>query len=398
MSAENEDGVFDLAVIGHGMLGSAAARYLAEDGASVCLIGSAEPPDRATHEGVFSSHYDSGRITRIVDRDPFYSRIAAASIGRYAEIEDRSGVKFFRAVGHLALTPAVEYREAMLDQGRANGAAPQTLGLADLAERFPGLQLPAGAHAIYEGPTAGYIDPRAFIRAQTVLAEAAGAVVVEGMVASVEERPDHIEVRGPHLDSVRAQKVLIATGAFANHLDVVPSPVAIAVQEHTVVFARLDSQTSLDLAALPSVIYKRGDGVGESVYLMPPIRYPDGNTYVKIGQSVGHNMDNVADSLQPWFQGTGDADIAAWLQEELIALLPALSGAETFSESCVVTTSGTKRPFIDQFGDTNIYALLAGNGAVAKSADELGRIAASVLSTGVVPHAYRSEDFSLRLA
>jgi sarcosine oxidase len=44
---------FDIAVIGKGMMGAAAARYLAQDGVNVALIGPDEPEHRQTHDGVF---------------------------------------------------------------------------------------------------------------------------------------------------------------------------------------------------------------------------------------------------------------------------------------------------------------------------------------------------------
>jgi sarcosine oxidase len=36
----------------------------------VVVLGPDEPAHRAAHTGVFASHYDEGRITRVVDRDP----------------------------------------------------------------------------------------------------------------------------------------------------------------------------------------------------------------------------------------------------------------------------------------------------------------------------------------
>ena len=57
-------GRFDISVVGRGLMGTAAARYLAQMGHRVALIGPSEPQNRATHDGPFGSHHDAGRITR----------------------------------------------------------------------------------------------------------------------------------------------------------------------------------------------------------------------------------------------------------------------------------------------------------------------------------------------
>ena len=54
-------------VIGCGLFGSAATRYLAEQTDGILCVGPDEPQDKRAHEGVFGSHYDEGRMTRIVD-------------------------------------------------------------------------------------------------------------------------------------------------------------------------------------------------------------------------------------------------------------------------------------------------------------------------------------------
>ena len=59
---------FDFVVVGKGMMGAAAARHLAMTGATVALVGRGEPADWQKHDGVFASHYDSGRITRTIRR------------------------------------------------------------------------------------------------------------------------------------------------------------------------------------------------------------------------------------------------------------------------------------------------------------------------------------------
>ena len=85
-----------------------------------------------------------------------------------------------------------------------------------------------------------------------------------------------------------------------------------------------------------------------------------------------------------------------WLRKEMASLVPDVSYLDTTVQTCVVTTSSTGRPFIDQVDGTGIYLLVAGNGQVAKSADELGRIAANRVLRGAVPDEYRSEDFTAR--
>ena len=87
---------FDLAIIGAGMIGSAAARHAAR-AHRVALIG----PVEGASDAVMGAHYDEGRITRKTDPDPVWARLAARSIDRYAEIaaEAGPGHDFFREVG-----------------------------------------------------------------------------------------------------------------------------------------------------------------------------------------------------------------------------------------------------------------------------------------------------------
>ena len=50
---------YDIAVIGIGMIGSAALRYLSAAGFNCIGIGPGEPDEWSAHAGAFSSHYDS---------------------------------------------------------------------------------------------------------------------------------------------------------------------------------------------------------------------------------------------------------------------------------------------------------------------------------------------------
>ena len=59
--------MYKIAVIGRGLIGSAAGRHLSMISDGIAVIGPNEPEDPVKHEGVFASHYDEGRIVRFVD-------------------------------------------------------------------------------------------------------------------------------------------------------------------------------------------------------------------------------------------------------------------------------------------------------------------------------------------
>ena len=98
--------VYEYIVIGKGLLGAAAARHLSATSPRVALIGPDEPPQRSSHQGIFGSHYDEGRITRILDPDRTWAVLAQRSIARYRDLESRSSIPFYHEVGHLLVGPA----------------------------------------------------------------------------------------------------------------------------------------------------------------------------------------------------------------------------------------------------------------------------------------------------
>lgn len=133
---------YEVAVIGLGLIGSAACRHLSlRFGSSVVGIGPAEPQDWGSHTGVFASHYDQARITRIVDRNDVWSKLAARSIASYKSIQDESGITFHHPVGSLRVTPFFQHQDdslvAAYHTGRSNGAAVELLESgAELMNRF----------------------------------------------------------------------------------------------------------------------------------------------------------------------------------------------------------------------------------------------------------------------
>ncbi|MFD5325217.1 FAD-dependent oxidoreductase [Streptomyces sp. NPDC127092] len=64
--------VRDVVVVGAGMFGAAAAKYLSRAGADTCVIGPTGPDDaHGAGLGAFGAHHDETRIARCLGWDLF---------------------------------------------------------------------------------------------------------------------------------------------------------------------------------------------------------------------------------------------------------------------------------------------------------------------------------------
>ncbi len=361
----------DVAVIGRGPIGSAAARHLAEMGVSTALIGPGEPVDRATSAGPFSSHADEGRITRITARNVVWSELASRSILRYGDIAHRADIDFHVSRGLAVVRPDID---DWIDAGLINGSNVRKVD-ADWLRQSTGIDVRNGLPMAYEGAPAGYINPRRLVAAQTKLAATAGATIVDRPVEAVEPIAGGYEIAGPW-GAIRADRLLVATGAFGRGL-----------LEGQLVFDRVPRTTLMaemaDSAHLPSLIMAQPpDGRLESIHWVPPVRYPDGRMCLKIGGSLGS---------QPRFEGSDDAEIIEWfhgqgdpveieaLEASLRELLPDAELGSLTSAPCVITNTPSGYPYIGWLND-GLAVAIGGNGEAAKSSDEIGRLAATLFA------------------
>jgi len=381
--------MFDAAVIGRGMIGSAAARHLAESGLSVAAVGPDEPTDWSSWTGPFASHFDEGRITRVSDRHPAWSLAARRSIERYGDIETRSGIVFHHPVGLVISTPDLP---TWLATSQANGAAVDAVDAEWLAETT-GIAVPDGAPVAYETAPAGFVNPRALVAAQNVLARRAGASIVAEAARSIEHRSDGqgFVIAGPW-GSVDARRVVIATGSFGHGLLSAEDEFRLGLvrRPRTVILAELGQDTDGVARAVPSLIMRdQTDDRLASVYWVPPVAYPDGRTYLKIGgvlavdQEIATGPDPHGE-LVAWFHGSGDPNEADALRSALAARLPGRPSLSSTTVPCVYTGTASGLPIIDWLDD-GLAVAVGGNGAAAKSSDELGRMAAALAAGDLAP-------------
>ncbi len=265
----------------------------------------------------------------------------------------------------------------------------------ELAERFPYFNFPADVKAIFQQTKAGHINPRKQIAAQNKALEIYGGTVIDDVVFEIKQKDLVVSVR-TNQEWIDSKKVILATGAYANSGSIIPRKIDFGVVPHTIVLGEITMEQLPNLNGTPSLSYRYGSDPMRYIYFMPPILYPDGKFYIKIGHSNGDPMPNDMNTLTSWFQSDGDMEKVEWLSETLQNLLPDVKFASLHSKSCVTTKSPTGKQFIDQFDEKQIYAVLADNGQCAKSADEVGYIASEFVMNGRFPDPYRRADFRIK--
>ena len=390
---------FDVAIVGAGLFGSAAARHLSQVNDSVALIGPAEPARPRAHQGVFGSHYDVSRLTRIVDPDPIWATLAKRSIARYREIEERSAIGFYREIGYMMVTPGglgADWFDlpAMREVASDLEVPIEVLDDASLGQRFPYLRFTPGSGAIVQPRNAGYIDPRMLLDAQQRIGIARGATLIRDEVVQLKTPGKQIEVGLRSGDVLYANRVLVATGAYANAAKLLPRELEIDVRAAMIMLSEVAPDTPRDY---PTTLYAKTDG--EANYwglLMPPIAYPDGRTYVKtMAGYYGARPLEGRDEIGQWMRGTAHEDHHHVLERALREVFPALDVRSQRFQPCLIADTVSRYPYIDMLDD-RIGVVVGGNGKAAKSSDEIGRIAAGMIGTGEWPSSLPQSLFAAR--
>eukprot|EP00249_Psilotum_nudum_P024240 c29131_g1_i2 orf=96-1376(+) len=385
-STRGNYGSFSVAVIGLGLIGSAACRHLSLLQPSVIGIGPPEPPDWSSHIGVFASHYDQGRLTRIVDPDPIWSLLAARSMARYDEIENRSGICFHGRVGSIRVTPFYGLPNDTLKQslavGTENGAEVEMIESSKVAqERFPYFGFHARDAAIMEHGGAGFINPRELVKAQLAVAAKNGALVLPETVTKIHPTKEGLQIITDGGKTVLADRALVCAGSYSGFL-LPRQRLDLRTEALSVVLAEVDFEEQQRLAGMPSFIWRlQAHPFLHSVYGCPPIRYPDGKVYIKIGGIAWDPiyLSNLQEMVD-WFHGHGDPEEVTALMGVLKELLPHLSIVSLKSMPCMISYTHYGYPYIDAVDDkpenARLFVAAGGCGTAAKSSDEIGLIAA----------------------
>lgn len=171
------------------------------------------------------------------------------------------------------------------------------LDAAQIRTAFPFLNVPDDADGLIETGSAGYISPRGLVAAQTALAAEGGAALLRDVADTLRPVSGGIEIATMGGDTVIAEKVIVATGAFTQAWGLTQKNLNLKVYGRTVVLARIEDAMLGEFKGMPTMIHCESDA-----YILPPIRYPDGYRYLKLGN--GSDRMSVCRHVRNWTAGS----------------------------------------------------------------------------------------------
>lgn len=354
----------NIVVVGAGLVGSALSRRLAEAGLQpVCFGPSSGPP--------YSSHDDSGRITRILDASPTWAMLAARAIADYSDIEARSAIHFHHPVGVLwsARSPGpldeLDLLSSTLGVERGTG-----LG------GWEGIAALGGDETLLERGAAGYIAPRDMARAHRVLAERSGALFDDRIVLAIDSSDGRWVIRLADDDSVAVDRVVVAAGAGSREL----VDVELDVTGEVVVDAPVLDAGGAKLTGLPCIGRLSAESIVEG-YLTPPIRGAE-EWSIKFGAELPETVTlRSASDVAAWMAGDAHEERLPEMASALGELLPGLRFGPMRSRPCIYTRTPSGLPIVDEL-EQGLFVATGGNGRMAKSADSVAALATTLALEG----------------
>lgn len=366
-------------VIGRGIMGSAAAMHLASGSDGVLMLGPTEAMADVDENVPEASHYDVGRVTRIADPDPFWSGMASRSIGRYRALEEATRFQFFNEAGFMWADANHERADETLDMTVRSGGTIDELSVDEIERRFPYFNLEPEVRVMFQAGEGGTINPRGYVLAMTNRAVQLGAEVIDGYCEKIEVVAGGVRVTAADGTEIYAERIMLATGAYAAFDGLLPVNVPLKTNKHTLVLIEMpESLVTGEFAGMPSLMSQPfTDRI--PTFTLPPLKYPDGKFYLKIGIEGSRPEASDLAEMNAWFRSGDDPDLNANLIQELLTLMPTLDVSKWKWLACVTTDTPDRRPVVDLIEDGKICLQIGGNGYSAKSGDALGELGASLL-------------------
>lgn len=204
---------FDVAVVGLGALGSAAAYHAARKGAKVVGF------EQFEFGHVRGASHDTSRIIRTSYGAPEYVALAKSAYKDWGDLEKASGQKLLTITGGVIFTTgngrwsATDFCQSLKD----NDVSYELLDSKEVKRRWPQFSIPDGVDTVYTADT-GIAHASRSVSAMLSLARAHGATLKE-QIKVERVTPDKTGVLiETSAGQFHANKVVLATDAWLNYL------------------------------------------------------------------------------------------------------------------------------------------------------------------------------------
>lgn len=243
---------FDVAVVGMGALGSAAAYHLARKGVNVVAFEQYE----LGH--VRGASHDTSRIIRTSYGAPEYVRLAKSAYRDWADFEEVAGEQFVSITGGVIFIPtpgkysAADFT-ASLD---TEGVAYELLDADEVNTRWPQFAIPDNVQTVYTADS-GMVHASRSVAALQMQARVHGAVIRDRTaVERLSPEGSGVIVHTAKGD-VRAGKVVLAADAWTNALlEPLGAAVPLVTMQEQVTYFKPDRPALFDRDAFPVWIWE----------------------------------------------------------------------------------------------------------------------------------------------
>ncbi len=203
---------YDVIVLGLGVMGSAAAYHLANDGQRVLALEQFELDHR------MGSSYGESRIIRYAYDHPAYVEMSKAAFPMWRALEEASGQQLMVRTGGLdfgaADSPSLLVTR---DNLKAEGIPFDWLTPGEVSRRFPQFRLADNMYGMFQ-PDAGYLAASRCVVTQAEMARKCGATLLTRTpVQRVEVQHDSVRVHTAD-GQYEAGKLVITAGPWAGRI------------------------------------------------------------------------------------------------------------------------------------------------------------------------------------
>ena len=246
---------FDIAIVGAGVMGAAAACEAARGGARVALIDQAKPPNPR------AASVDHSKVFRFAYPDPFYTTLAVEALRGWRRLEDETATSLLTPTGVLMIGKAESTIESQTAETlRALGLQAEMLNSTETAARFPQFNPQAFAHAVFD-PSGGLLNAGLAVKKMIELAGRRGVEVIEcvRVTGLAQAAGGQVILSTDSGDTIACRRALMSAGPWTRGLLPILAARLVTTRQEVVYFEPRSGSAAFAAARFP-VFVELGTG------------------------------------------------------------------------------------------------------------------------------------------